>query len=168
MLIPNVAKTWAPIGETPIIHHPCRRDKVSVISRVSVSPERQRLSLYYYLFYDNIGQEEVCLFLRHLCRHLRGEVIVLLDNSTTHKGQPLQELVRRHARLHLEYFPAYAPELNPDEGVWCQAKRELVNSCPKDMEALTADIIRSMNRIGESQSKLRGCIEQSELPIFLR
>lgn len=93
---------------------------------------------------------------------------MLLDNSTTHKGQPLKELLRRHAGLHLEYFPAYAPELNPDEGVWCQAKRELVNSCPKDMEALTADIIRSMNRIGESQSKLRGCIEQSELPIFLR
>ena len=62
---------------------------MSVISAVSVSPQRQRLSLYYYLFYDNIGQEEVSLFLRHLLRHLRGEVIVLLDNSTTHKGQPL-------------------------------------------------------------------------------
>jgi transposase len=135
---------------------------------VSVSPDRQRLSLYYCLFYDNITQEEVCLFLRHLLRHLRGEVIVLLDNSTTHKGQPLEEPLRRHARLHVEYFPAYAPELNPDEGVWSQAKRELANSCPKEIEELTADIIRSMNRIGESHSKLRGCIEQSELPTFLR
>lgn len=141
---------------------------MSVISAVSVSPQRQRLSLYYYLFYDNIGQEEVSLFLRHLLRHLRGEVIVLLDNSTTHKGQLLEKLLRLHARLHLEYFPAYAPELNPDEGIWCQAKRELANSCPKDIEELTADIIQSMNGIGESQSKLRGCIEQSELPSFLR
>lgn len=168
MLIPNVAKTWAPIGETPIIHHPYRRDKVSVISGVSVSPQRQRLSLYYFLFYDNIGQEEVCLFLRHLLRHLPGQVIVLLDNSTTHKGQPLDELRSRHPRLHVEYFPSYAPELNPDEGVWGQAKRELVNSCPKDVQELTEDIIRSMNRIGESQSKLRACIHQSELPTFLR
>jgi hypothetical protein len=32
---------------------------------------------------DNIGQEEVCLFLRHLLRHLYGPVIVLLDNSST-------------------------------------------------------------------------------------
>jgi transposase len=167
LLIPNVAKTWAPIGETPIIHHPYRRDKVSVISGVSVSPQRQRLSLYYFLFYDNIGQEEVCLFFRHLLRHLHGKMIVLLDNSTTHKGQPLEELLHRHPRLHVEYFPAYAPELNPDEGVWCQAKRELANSCPKDFEELTADIIQSMNQIGQSQSKLRGCIEQSELPTFL-
>jgi transposase len=122
LLIPNVAKTWAPIGETPIIHHSCWRDKVSVISGVSVSPQRQRLSLYYFLFYDNIAQQEVCLFLRHLLRHLHGEVIVLLDNSTTHKGQPLEELLRRHPRLHVEYFPTYAPELNPDEGIWSQPK----------------------------------------------
>jgi putative transposase len=168
LLIANVAKTWAPIGETPIHRHPCRRDKVSVISGVSVSPQRQRLNLYYFLFYDNIGQEEVCLFLRHLLQHLRGEVVVLLDNSTTHKGKPLEELCQQHACLHIAYFPAYAPELNPDEGVWCQAKRDLANSCPKDIEELTEDIMQSMNSIGDSQSKLRGCIEQSELPSFLR
>lgn len=168
LLIPNVAKTWAPIGATPIHRHPYRRDKISVISGLSVSPQRQRLNLYYYLYYDNIGQEEVCLFLRHLLQHLRGEVIVLLDNSSTHKGKPLEELRRRHVRLHIEYFPAYAPELNPDEGVWCQAKRELANSCPKDIEELTADIMQSINEIRESQTKLLGCIEQSELPSFLR
>jgi len=168
LLIPHVAKTWAPVGQTPIHHHPYRRDKISVISGISVSPKRQRLHLYYYLYYDNIGQEEVCLFLRHLLQHLRGRVIVLLDNSSTHKGKPLEELLRRHTRLQVEYFPTYAPELNPDEGVWSQAKRELANSCPKDIEELTADIMRSMNGIGGSHSKLRGCIEQSELPSFLR
>ena len=88
-----------------------------MISGISVSPKRQPLNLYYYLFYDNIGQEEVCLFLRHLIRHLSGRRIVLLDNSSTHKGQPLQELLRRNPRLQIENFPSYAPELNPDEGV---------------------------------------------------
>src|SRR5207245_3368127 len=75
LLIPNVAKTWAPVGQTPIHRHAYRRDKISVISGISVSPKRQRLNLYYYLFYENIGQEEVCLFLRHLLRHLRGQGI---------------------------------------------------------------------------------------------
>jgi transposase len=27
------------------------------------------------------------------------------------------------ARIHLEQFPAYAPELNPDEGIWNYLKR---------------------------------------------
>ncbi|MBI4640080.1 MAG: transposase [Candidatus Tectomicrobia bacterium] len=26
-------------------------------------------------------------------------------------------------RLHLEQFPGYAPELNPDEGIWHDLKR---------------------------------------------
>jgi len=168
LLIPNVAKTWAPVGQTPLHRHVYRRDKISVISGLSVSPKRQRLNLYYYLFYENIGQEEVCLFLRHLLRHLRGQVMVVLDNSSTHKGEPFQELRRQHPRLHIENFPSYAPELNPDEAVWSQAKRKLANSCPKGIDELMDDIIGSINGIRRSPRKLRACIEQSELPSFLR
>jgi hypothetical protein len=97
-------------------HRQRRRDKVSVISGISVSPQRQRLGLYDQLYFDNIGQEEVCMFLRRLLRHLRGPVLVLLDNSSTHLGEPLQRLLRQCSRLHIEHFPAYAPQLNPDEG----------------------------------------------------
>src|SRR5437879_10067862 len=126
LLAPLVVRTWAPQGCTPLQRHrQGRRDKISVISGISVSPQRQRLGLYYLLFFDNIGQEEVCVFLRELLRHLRGSVIALLDNSSTHYGEPLRQLLRRHPRLHIEHFPAYAPELNPDEGVWSLAKREL-------------------------------------------
>lgn len=102
-----MAKTWSPQGCTPVhYYHQRRRDKVSVISGISVSPRRQRLGLYYQLYFDNIGQEEVCLFLRELLRHLRGPVIVLLDNSSTHQGLPLRQLLQRHRRLlELEIIP---------------------------------------------------------------
>ena len=133
-----------------------------------MSPTRHHLSLYYLLFFDNIGQDEVCSFLRELLRHLRGRVIVLLDNSSTHQGQPLQNLLQQHPRLRIEHFPAYAPDLNPDEGVWSLAKRELANSCPDDVDELMEDVIRSINGIRTSPTKLRGCIVQSELPSFLR
>ena len=139
-----------------------------MISGISLSPKGQHLGLYYLLFLDNIGQEEVCVFLRELLRHLRGPVIVLLDNSTTHEGKPLEKLRRKHPRLTIKHFPSYAPQLNPDEGVWSLAKRELANSCPKNVEELMEDVIRSINRIRASPEKLRGCILQSELPVFLR
>jgi transposase len=168
-LIPNLTQTWAPQGQTPVhVHRQGKREKISVISGVSVSPKRHRLSLYYLLFFDNIGQEEVCMFLQELLRHLRGPVIVLLDNSSTHQGEPLRQLLQRHPRLHLEHFPAYAPELNPDEGVWALAKRELANSCPDDVNELMEDVMRSINGIRASQAKLRGCILQSDLPSFLQ
>jgi transposase len=133
-----------------------------------VSPRRQRLGLYYQLYFDNIGQEEVCMFLRELLRHVRGPMTVLLDNSSTHQGRPLQQLLRQHPRLQIEHFPSYAPELNPDEGVWSLAKRVLANSCPNDVEELDEDVIYSINGIRASTQKLRGCIVQSELPSFLR
>jgi len=164
-----VVRTWAPQGQTPVFRHrQGRRDKISVISGISVSPQRHRLGLYYLLFLDNIGQEEVCRFLRELLRHLRGPVMVLLDNSSTHQGKPLQRLLGRHPRLRIEHFPCYAPDLNPDEGVWSLAKRELANSCPDNVDELMEDIIRSIGRIRTAPQKLRGCIAQSELPSFLR
>ena len=64
-----------------------------------------------------LGAAKLCFFLRHLLRHLRSQAIVLLDNSRTHKGEPLEELLRGHPRLHLEHFSSHAPELNPDEAV---------------------------------------------------
>ncbi|PYV20511.1 MAG: IS630 family transposase [Acidobacteria bacterium] len=168
LLIPNVIKTWAPRGQTPVLRHAYRRERISVISGVSVSPQRQHLGLYYQLWFGNIRQEEVCLFLRHLLRHLRGPVVVLVDNSPTHKGEPLDQLLREHPRLRLERFPSYAPELNPDEGVWHLAKHDLANGCPKDLDDLMEDLVRSIERTRASSKQLRGCVLQSDLPPFLR
>jgi hypothetical protein len=67
LLIPNVLRAWAPQVQTPIHRHrQGRRDNISAISGISVSPRRHRLGLYYLLFYANIGQDEVCVFLREL------------------------------------------------------------------------------------------------------
>jgi len=42
------------------------------------------------------------------------------DNSSTHQGEPLRELLDQHPRLRIEHFPSYAPELNPmkEFGLW--------------------------------------------------
>ena len=74
---------------------------------------------------------------------------------------------RRRARLHVEHFPAYAPQLNPDQGVWSLAKRELANGCPLDGDDLMDDVIRSINGIRSSPEQLRGCILHSDPPHFL-
>ena len=47
LLIPPVRKTWGPRGHTPIIRYQQIRQRISVISGLSVSPKRKRLGLYY-------------------------------------------------------------------------------------------------------------------------
>ena len=167
MLIPSVHKTWAPRGQTPIIRHHYQRDKISVISGISVSPRRRRLGLYWrFLVKQNFTHPDTLEFLRDLLRHLRGHVIVLWDQGRIHKGEPIRVFCRQFPRLHLEHFPAYAPELNPGEGVWRLAKARLANGRPDDVNKLLANLSASLLRIARAPALLRACILKSELPFF--
>ena len=118
-------------------------------------------------FWDNIAQEEVVAFLREVLRHLRGPVIALLDNGSIHKGAPLRDLCRRYPRLCIQYFPGYAPELNPDEAVWALLKGNLANGRPDNIQELTERLESEFRQLAKSQQTLRGCIRQSELPFSL-
>jgi len=165
LLTPTVRKTWAPVGLTPIIRHRFRNDRISVISALSISPERTRLGLYWMLSTTNINRDSVLVFLRNLLHHLRGPLIVFLDNSATHRGKPMREFLAQHPRLRLEYLPAYAPELNPDEGVWGAIKARLANGRPDDLVELKGRLVREFGRLARSQSRLYGCFRQSSLPL---
>jgi transposase len=167
MLIPPVRRTWGPCGQTPLTKYRYKHDRISAISALSVSPRRRRIGLYFQLHTKNIQQAEICRFLRHLLRHLRGPVIVVWDNGKPHKGDPIRAFCRRHRRLRLERFPAYAPELNPDEGVWNQLDNLMANGRPDNLGELATVLIGALRGLRRSQRKLRWCIHQSELPPFL-
>jgi len=168
LLIGTVRRTWAPRGQTPITRYRYQHVKASLISALSVSPKRHRVALYYQLHRANIRRPEVCAFLRHLLRHLPGHVIVLWDNGQIHKGEAVRLLRARHPRLHLEYVPGYAPELNPDEGVWNQTKGALANGRPDNLDELAAHILRELANLRRSPASLRACFHESDLPPFLR
>ena len=167
LLIPSVRKTWSPVGQTPILLHRYRHDRISAISGIAVSPKRFHCTLYCQLYEDNIQGQEVAAFLRHLLHQVHGHLIVLLDNGTMHRSDPVQELLARTSRLHLTPFPPYAPELNPDEGVWKHLKSILANGRP-DTQAELMDVLSDeICFLAASQPLLCGCIQQSKLPPFL-
>ena len=166
MLAPQVRKTWAPKGKTPIHKHRYKHDRISVISGLSVSHKRRRLGLYFNFSDENFKGSHVAAFLRYLLRHLRGKVVIIWDNAATRRSEPIRKLLRRSKRLHLEALPPYAPELNPAEGIWSQAKRTLANGLPNDKDELLNDIGEAMVNIGCSQSLLRACVKQSDLTFF--
>jgi len=166
LLIPTVRKTWAPRGRTPVVRHRYRHDKISVISGLAVSPTGRRLSLYFRCHTKNLTAEDVAEFLRHLLRHLRGPVIVIWDNAQIHKGPAVRALCTNPC-LHLEPLPPYAPELNPDEGVWGYAKRALSNGRPDSAWELLEELLTVLHGLARSPRHLRGFIQQSNLPPFL-
>lgn len=135
---------------------------------MTVSAERHRVGLYLHLHpADNITNVEVAIFLRVLLRHLRGHVIVLLDSGSIHKGPDVQALEAQCPRLHLEWFPGYAPELNPDELVWAHFKAQLANGHPDALDDLMASLGRITRRVNKRPDLIRSFITGSDLPAFL-
>lgn len=168
-LIPTVRRTWAPRGQTPVIHHWDRRDKVSAISAVTLSPRRQRLGFYMHVHPHNLTTVEVGVFVRDLLRHLRGPVIVVWDQGPIHKGPAMRQLRAQYRRrLHVYDFPSYAPELNPDELVWAYTKRTLANGRPLTLDHLFRDVVRVGRYVRRRPRLLRSFILGSDLPPCLR
>ena len=157
-------KTWAPVGQTPRVRHSYTRDKLSAISALSVAPRRTRLGVYMHVHATNITGAEVVVFLRHLLRHLRGPVELLWDGGPIHRRADVTAFLSRRPRLHVHRFPAYAPELNPDEFVWTKFKHDLANGAPDHLRQLDVQLRRSFRRVHGSQQLLWSCIFASHLP----
>jgi len=89
-------------------------------------------------------------FLTQLLRHLPGKLLVIWDGAPIHHGQPVKEFLASGAakRLRLEQLPGYAPELNPDEGIWNYLKRvELRNLRCQDLAHLADELQLAVKRL---------------------
>jgi hypothetical protein len=65
-----------------------------------------------------------------------AHLLVIWDGATIHHCRVVKGFLTQGGakRIHLERFPGYAPELNPQEGVWNLLKRrELKNLCARDL-----------------------------------
>ena len=154
-------RTWAPVGQTPVLRHSYRRERLSVIGGLSVSPKRKRLGLYFQIYPWNAAAEDTVRYFAELLRHLRGPVVALLDRCSIHRDRKVVAFCRRHRRLHLEWFPAYAPELNPEEYVWTQSKRKVSNACAENRDELLELVVNALCDVKESPSLLASCLAQA-------
>lgn len=159
-----MARTWAPQGKTPVVRYLYKQDRISAMSALAVSPKRKRLALYLTLRTRNLTGLDIRAFLAHLLRHLRGPVVLRWDRGPIHRRREVHQWITAHSRLHVEEFPAYAPELNPAEYVWAQADRALANSAPMDLVQLNGILRHAVRRVRGSQPLLWSCIHASDLP----
>jgi transposase len=117
--LPSVVRTYAPVGQTPIRREWYTRDHLLAIS--AISPEGK---LYFYSQDRAINADDVIMLLEHLLREVPGRMVLIWDGAPIHRSHTIKEFLANGAaqRLHLERLPAYAPALNPDEGLWPQLK----------------------------------------------
>ena len=157
-LLPLAVRTWAPRGQTPVLRVKLTRDHLSVISGITLDGR-----LFMQMQEAAYTAETVVGFLRVLLRTIRGKILVIWDGSPIHKGQPIKDYLAAGAakRLHLERLPGYAPDLNPDEGIWNYLKRvELKNRCCRDLAELRRELRRAKERLRHKREVIRSCSRQ--------
>lgn len=140
-MAPLVRRTWAPRGQTPILYQRTRsHDKVSVIGALTLSPHRTRVGLYFALLPgENAKAGHFRRFLADLRRHLQRPLVVVWDRLAGHRAHELREALDRSGRVHLEFLPPYAPELNPVEMLWAYLKMNPLANHPATDAFLLAD-----------------------------
>jgi transposase len=157
-LLPHVVQTWAPRGKTPQLTVKHTKDHLSAISGITLDGR-----LFLQVREGSYDSAAVVGFLRVLLRKVRGPILLIWDGSPIHRGQAVKDFLRRGAakRLHLEQLPGYAPDLNPDEGVWNYLKRvELANVCCRDLGELRTQVIRARERLRHKRELIRACSRQ--------
>src|ERR687896_1592828 len=143
--LPSVVRTYAPVGQTPILREWCTRDHLSAIS--AMSPEGK---LYFHCQDRAINSADVVGFLEHLLREVPGRMVIIWDGAPIHRSQVIKAFLAHSAtqRMHVERLPAYAPELNPGEGLWQHLKGvELRHVCGFDIPHLRHELRDAVKRV---------------------
>lgn len=146
------------MGETPVIRSYLTNDHLSVIS--GITPEGKLYVMVQERAYKSV---DVVRFLKHLLRHIPGKLLVIWDRAPIHRGWQVKDFLagRAAARIHLEQLPAYAPELNPDEGIWRYLKRvELKNVVCRDLSHLRDELRKAVKRLRHRTEVIQSCIRQ--------
>jgi transposase len=143
-LSPHVSRGWAPVGQTPVVKFPLRGGRLSAISGVTLDGQ-----VYLRMYEGSIKARQVAVFVKHILRHIPGPIDLVWDGIPTHRAQEVKRVVdAAWPRLLVHRFPAYAPELNPDEYFWNWLKnRELVNCAYSSLHELGARLSRAVRTI---------------------
>ena len=138
-------RTWAPRGLRPVQYASQRHDRLSVIGSLSLSPRHRRIGVSFVVHDENIRTPHFKDYLRALHRGLRRPLVVVMDRLNVHRAAPRESRQAGASWLHVEWLPAYAPELNPVEAMWGHAKcSDLANFTPDDIDHLRDAVIDSV------------------------
>jgi transposase len=154
-LLPMAVRTYAPCGQTPVLRVKLTRDHLSAIG--GITPEGR---IFMQMQDHSYKGPDVVRFLQILLREIAGKILVIWDGASIHRSKVIQAFLVKGGvkRIRIERLPSYAPELNPQEGVWNLLKRvELKNVCCQDIQGLRQKLLHAKERLRHRKYTLSQC-----------
>lgn len=156
-----VSFTWAPKGQTPLLkRHGRYRRETSTLAGLTISGKILKRH-----FDGAINAEKLLVGLKHFRHHISGPFILIWDQSRTHKAKVVQSYLEQHPEIQVEYLPAYAPELNPEEYCHGNVKRRMKNGIFHSKAEIRSSIDRGFSRLRQRPDILLGCFQHAGLKI---
>lgn len=167
-LTPVVRRTLAPRGQTPVLRCVYRRDKISAVSAITLTPRRYLPDLFFRLLpaKENFTAARMVDFLKEL-RQALPRFTVVWDRSRIHsRSKVVKAYLAEHPEIVAEDFPGYAPELNPDEMVWCWTKYgRLSNYAAHDAATLRIRVATELETLKRQAYKLLDFVDHTGLSL---
>ncbi|WSF81544.1 transposase (plasmid) [Streptomyces globisporus] len=171
-MTPPRARTWGRLGVTPVVRVRGRGSgRVSMAGMTCYKPgERSRL-IYAVREYrgrkdepKGFGWRDYRDLIVRAHAQLGGPIVLVWDNLRMHLVAPLREFFAANAAwLTVFQLPTYAPDLNPQEGVWSLVKRDIGNLAAADLCQITRAVKRRLKRIQYRPELVDGCLTATGL-----
>jgi transposase len=162
-LLPGVVRTYAPVGQTPVLRAKLTRDHLSVMGGMTPAGR-----VYMLVRQEPLNGLHSVEFLTHLLRVAGGRLLVIWDGSPIHRRAEVTDFVAStRGRVRIEVLPGYAPDLNPwDEGGWHRLKNvELRNQPSRDLEELHEAFHLAVGRLRRRPRQVRSFFAQAGLKL---
>ncbi|MFD8384868.1 transposase [Streptomyces sp. NPDC059679] len=175
-MTPPRARTWGRIGQTPVVRVRGRGSgRVSMAGMTCYKPgERSRL-IYAVREYrgrkdepKGFGWRDFRDLIVRARTQLGGPVVLVWDNVRLHLTAGIREFIAANADwLTVFQLPTYAPDLNPQEGIWSMIKRDVGNLAAADLTQITTAVKRRLKKIQYRSDLVDGCLAATGLTLDL-
>jgi len=87
--------------------------------------------------------------------------LYMIEQERAFKGEDAVRFLKHLMRRIPGKLPGYAPDLNPDEGIWKHLKCvELKNLCCESLAELKIELRKAKERLRHKRDVILGCIRQ--------
>ncbi len=173
-LRPPKARTWAPRGRTPVVRVSGKGSgRVSVAGLVCFKPDCRGRLFYRVRVHRgrkgerrSMSEADYAGLITAAHSQLHAPVILIWDNLNTHLSAVMRTFTGAHPDwLTVIQLPAYAPDLNPAEGVWANMKNGLGNLAAPDVSKLAAIAKNRLKSIQYRPELISGFLAQTGLTL---
>lgn len=116
-------------------------------------------------FDGSINSEKLIRGLEHFRRHIRAPFMMIWDRSHTHCSLLMKEYLAMHPDIHVEFLPAYAPEINPEEFCHGSVKRSIKNVIFTSKQDIRKKLDKHFSILRKRPAVLLACFQHAGLAL---